>query len=152
MRKYDIISGLFLFILAIAICMGSLQLKIGTFTSPGSGFFPLFTGIMLGFFSVLILIEAIKLKKEDISFWMPNANKKAIYLTFLLILLYALLLERFGFIGTSLIFFLLISRLVFSLRWVTSIFFSIITSFGIYLIFKILLRAPLPKGIIERIF
>jgi len=152
MRRYDIISGLFLLTLSIAICIGSLQLKVGTFTSPGSGFFPLFTGLMLGIFSILILIEAVKLKKEDISFWMPNANKSGIYLTFLLIFLYALLLEWLGFIATSLLFFFLISRLVFYLRWVTSSLFAIITSFGIYFIFTILLRAPLPKGIIERIF
>jgi len=152
MKRYDTISGLFLFALSIAICVGSYQLNIGTLTSPGSGFFPLMTGIGLGFFSILILIGAIKSKKEEVRFWALNANKKEIYLTFGLILFYALLLEQLGFIATSFIFFFLISRFVFYFKWMTSMFFAITTSFGTYIVFTILLHAPLPKGIIERIF
>jgi hypothetical protein len=152
MKKYDFLSGLFLLALSIAICIGSSKLNVGTLTAPGSGFFPLMTGIGLGVFSILILIEARKSKKEDVRFWAPNANKKEIYLTFGLILVYALLLERLGFTATSLIFFFLISRLVFYLKWTTSILFALVASFGTYFVFTILLHAPLPQGLLERVF
>lgn len=152
MRKYDTISGLFLLFLSIAICIGSSKLKLGSPTSPGSGFFPFFTGLALGLFSILILLEARRSKKEDERFWAPGANKKEIFLTFSSILFYALLLERLGFIATSLIFFILINHFVFYLKWTTSIVFSIFVSFGTYLVFTILLHAPLPQGLLERIF
>ncbi|OGP67518.1 MAG: hypothetical protein A2170_15015 [Deltaproteobacteria bacterium RBG_13_53_10] len=152
MRKYDIVSGLFLLAVALLICGGSSQLHVGTLTSPGSGFFPLVTGLCLGIFSILILVEARKLGKEHVKFWVPGANKKGIYLTFLFILFYAFLLERLGFIGTTVLFFLLMSRFVSGHRWSTAIFFGLVTSLSTYFVFTFLLRAPLPQGILERMF
>jgi putative tricarboxylic transport membrane protein len=152
MRKYDIISGLFLLAIALAICGGSFQLHVGTLTSPGAGFFPLVTGLTLGIFSILILVEARKSAKETVKFWAPKANKKGIYLTFLFILVYALLLERLGFIGTTVLFFLLVSRFVSGHRWATAVFFALVTSLATYFVFTILLHAPLPQGILERMF
>jgi len=152
MRKCDIISGLFLLAVALAICGGSSRLHVGTLTEPGAGFFPLVTGLALGIFSILILVEARKSSKEPIKFWLPGANKKGIYLTFLFILFYALLLERLGFIGTTALFFFLVSRFVSGHRWATAIFFGLVTSLSTYVVFTILLRAPLPQGILERMF
>jgi putative tricarboxylic transport membrane protein len=152
MRKYDIISGFFLLAVSLAICAGSLRLNVGTFTAPGSGFFPLVTGLALSVFSILILAEARKSAKETVRFWAPKANKKGIYLTFLFILVYALLLERLGFIGTTVLFFLLVSRFVSGHRWATAVFFALVTSLATYFVFTILLHAPLPQGILERMF
>jgi putative tricarboxylic transport membrane protein len=152
MRKYDIVSGLFLLAVSLAICAGSLQLKVGTLTAPGPGFFPLATGLALAVFSIFILIQASNTISEPVRFWVPGANKKGIHLTFLFILFYALLLERVGFIGTTIIFFLLISRFVSRHRWSTAVFFGLVTSFATYFVFTILLHAPLPQGILERIF
>lgn len=152
MKKYDTISGLFLLFLSVAICLGSYRLKVGSLSSPSSGFFPFVTGLSLGVFSILILLEARKSKRKDERFWAQGANRKGIALTFLSIFLYAILLERVGFIATSLIFFILISRFVFYLKWTTCIFFSLIASFGAYFVFTILFGAPLPQGIFERIF
>jgi len=152
MRKYDIVSGLFLLALSLAICAGSLRLNVGTLTAPSSGFFPLVTGLVLGIFSILILIEARKSGKEIVRFWASKANKKGIYLTFLFILVYALLLEHFGFIGTTILFFFLVSRFVSGHRWAIAVFFALVTSFSTYFVFTILLHAPLPRGFLERMF
>jgi putative tricarboxylic transport membrane protein len=152
MQKYDIISGLFLLAVSLAICAGSLRLNVGNLTAPGAGFFPLVTGLVLGIFSILILVEAKKSGKETVRFWAPEANTRGIYLTFLFILVYALLLERLGFIGTTVLFFLLVSRFVSGHRWVTAVFFALVTSFATYFVFSFLLHAPLPQGIIGRMF
>ena len=152
MRKYDILSGLFLLAVALSICVGSSQLHVGTLTAPGAGFFPLVTGLTLGIFSILVLVGAKKSGKETIRFWAPQANKKGIYLTFLFILFYALLLERLGFIGTTVLFFILVSRFVSGHRWATAVFFAFLTSLATYFVFTILLHAPLPLGILERMF
>jgi putative tricarboxylic transport membrane protein len=152
MRKYDILSGLFLLAVSLAICAGSLRMHVGTLTAPGAGFFPLLTGMVLGVFSILIMIQAKKTGEEPVKFWAPEANKRGIYLTFLFILLYALLLERVGFVATTTLFFLLVSRFVFGFRWSRSIFFALVTSFATYFVFTLLLGAPLPQGIVERMF
>jgi putative tricarboxylic transport membrane protein len=152
MKKFDTLSGLFLLILSIAICIGSLRLHVGTFRAPGAGLFPLVTGVVLGFFSILILLEARRKAEEAISFWVPGADKKAILLSFLVILIYALFLERLGFLASTLVFFLLISRFVSGHRWATAVFFAVVASVATYSVFKFLLRSPLPPGILERIF
>jgi len=152
MRKYDILSGLFLLAISLTVCVGSLRLQVGTLTAPGAGFFPLTTGLALGVFSILILMEARKANREWVPFWAPKAIKKSIYLTFLFILVYALLLERVGFIGATTLFFLLVSRFVSEHRWSTAVFFALVTSLATYFVFSFLLRAPLPQGIVGRMF
>jgi putative tricarboxylic transport membrane protein len=152
MRRYDIISGLFLLAVSIGICAGSLQMHVGTFTGPGPGFFPLATGLVLGAFSIIILAQAQKAGSEPVRFWNAGANKNAIYLTFFFILVYALLLERIGFIATTILFFLLVSRFVCRHRWTTAVFFALVTSFATYFVFSFLIHAPLPQGIVERFF
>ena len=152
MRKYDMLSGLFLLAVSIAICTGSLQLPVGTFNAPGPGFFPLVTGLVLGVFSLLITVQARKAGTEPVRFWAPEADKKGIAVSFFCILLYALLLERAGFIATTILFFILFSHFVCGHRWRTALFFALVTSFATYFVFSFLLHAPLPRGIIEGMF
>ena len=152
MKKFDTISGLLLLILSIAICIGSLRFHVGTFRAPGAGLFPLVTGVALGIFSILILFEARRRTEEPILFWVPGADKKAIFFSSLVILVYALFLERLGFLAATLVFFLLISRFVSGHRWTTAAFFAVVASLATYSVFKFLLRSPLPPGILERAF
>jgi putative tricarboxylic transport membrane protein len=152
MRKYDTLSGLFLLVVSVAILLGSLPLQVGSFTAPGSGFFPLLTGVVLGLFSLLILAQARGERAEPIRFWAPAANRKGIYLSFVLILVYALLLERLGFIVSTTLFFVLFSRYVSGHRWGTAVFFALVTSLATYFLFNLLLHAPLPQGVLGRLF
>ena len=152
MRKFDVLSGLFLLAVSLAIFIGSMQLQVGTLTAPGSGFFPLLTGVVLGIFSILIIAQARDTSKVPVRFWAPAANRKGIYLSFLLILVYALLLERLGFIVSTTLFFVLFSRYVSGHRWRTAVFFALVTSLATYLVFSLLLHAPLPQGIMGRMF
>ena len=152
MRKYDILSGLFLLAVSIAICAGSLRLDVGTVTAPGAGFYPLVTGLVLGVFAILLIVQARKVVSEPVRFWFPEANKKGIVISFFCILIYALLLERAGFIATTILFFILFSHFVCGHRWRTAVFFGLVTSLATYFVFSIVLYAPLPRGFIERMF
>jgi putative tricarboxylic transport membrane protein len=152
MRKYDVLSGLFLLVVSLVILGGSLQLQVGTFTAPGSGFFPLLTGLVMGIFSILIIAQARDTTKMPVRFWAPAANRRGIYLSFLFILAYALILERLGFIVSTTLFFILFSRYVSGHRWTTAVFFALVTSLATYFVFNLVLQAPLPQGIIGRIF
>jgi putative tricarboxylic transport membrane protein len=152
MRKLDIQSGIFLLVLSMGICAGSLQHEVGTLTEPGSGFFPLFTGLALWILSIIILVEGWKASRGSARFWEPGANQKGIYLAIAFILLFAFLLERAGFILTTTLFFFLVSRFVSRHRWSTALFFGVAASVATYVVFSFLLRAPLPGGIVESMF
>jgi len=152
MRKLDIESGIFLLLLSVGICVGSLQHEVGTLRGPGSGFFPLLTGVVLGVLSVLILIEGWKGRGESVGFWAPEANRKGILLTIFFVLVYALLLERAGFLFTTTLFFFLVSHFVSRHRWTRALLFGVAASVATYVIFSFLLHAPLPGGIVESWF
>lgn len=151
MRKFDMLSGLFLFGLSLAICIGSFRLHVGTLTAPASGFFPLVTGLVLALFSIQIIAGSRKERKEVVRFWASEANKKGIYLALLFAVFYILFLERVGFIVTTFLFFILFSRFVSGHRWRTAVFFGIAASFATYFVFSVLIHAPLPQGIIGRL-
>lgn len=152
MRKFDIISGVFLLLVSLFICIGSMQMEVGRLNAPGSGFYPLVTGLALGIFSIIILIQARNQTKEGVRFWAPNANKKGILSAFVIILIYAMLLERIGFLSASVLFFILVSRFMSGHSWKTAVFFALVASFATYGVFKFLLNAPLPQGILEGVF
>lgn len=152
MQKFDRISGLFLFALGIVICIGSLRLDVGTPNAPGSGFFPLVTGLVLAAFSAAIFLQAGRIKDRSARFWEPGANKRGIYFSFLFILVYALLLERAGFVITTMVFFILVSRFVCAHTWKTAVLFASVTAFSTYAVFSYVLRAPLPQGFLGRMF
>jgi putative tricarboxylic transport membrane protein len=151
MRKYDTISGSFLLLMGLAVCAGSLQLGVGTFTAPKAGFFPLLTGLVLGILSILIIAQARDTTKEVVRFWAPAANRKGIFFSLLFILGYALLLENLGFLVSTTLFFILFSRYVSGHRWTTAVFFALGMSLATYFVFSLLLHAPLPQGIMARI-
>jgi hypothetical protein len=50
------------------------------------------------------------------------------------------------------LFFVLFSRYVSGHRWRTAVFFALVTSLATYLVFSLLLHAPLPQGIMGRMF
>lgn len=152
MRKSDLISGLFLLAVSAGICITSLQLEVGKPNAPGSGFFPLLTGLVLGLFAMIIIIQSRTQKGEWVRFWLPGANKRAILIAFFIILVYALLLERLGFLITTIFFFVMVSRFVSGHAWKTVAVFSLLASLTTYVVFKYLLRAPLPPGVLEGIF
>jgi len=152
MRKLDIQSGIFLLLASVAICLGSLQHEVGSLTEPGSGFFPLITGLALGVLSLFVLIEGWKMDQDSVGFWAPAANRKGIFLTIFFILVFSFLLERAGFLITTTLFFFLVSRFVSHHRSSTALFFGLAASISTYVVFNYLLRAPLPGGIMERMF
>lgn len=152
MRKFDLWSGGALFALALIICGLSLRLEIGRPNHPGPGFYPLICGAALGVFALLIMLQALKAPATAVRFWRAGANRRRIALAFAIILLYALMLEPCGFIATTLLFFLLISRFVSGHGWKAAAAFALVATIGIYAVFRFLLRAPLPDGLIERLW
>lgn len=151
MQRADFLSGLFLFILAIFICVGAWRLDVGIPHAPAPGFFPFISGSALGIFSLFIWISGRKKGGRHKTFWLPNADKKGILLAFGVLIFYALFLEFLGFLLTNIIFFFLISRFVAHRGWGITIAYTIMCSAGVQLVFNALFNTPLPAGIFPQI-
>lgn len=111
----------------------------------GAAVFPRIVALVLAVVGVYILVRAMG-KKSDAAVDINNAQK--VLLTFFILLLYGLFLKKVGFVILTPVF---IAALLFLMKFsnvVTNLLTSILTTAGIYIIFKVLLSVPLPEGIL----
>jgi putative tricarboxylic transport membrane protein len=144
----DQLSGAVWFGLGLAVCLGSLQYKLGTPAAPGTGFMPFLTGLAICFFSGIGLIHATLRKKQGEG-WAPvlrGVTWKNAMIILVSLLAYALLLFPLGFVITTTLFIAFLLRAIVPQRWSVVIACSILTAAASYLIFEVWLKAQLPKG------
>jgi len=144
----DQLSGAVWFGLGLAVCLGSLQYKLGTPAAPGTGFMPFLTGLAICFFSGIGLVHATLRKKQGEG-WAPVLRGviwKNAMIILVSLLAYALLLFPLGFVITTTLFIAFLLRAIVPQRWSVVIACSILTAAASYLIFEVWLKAQLPRG------
>ena len=146
----DQLSGTVWFILGLAVCLGSLQYKLGTPAAPGTGFMPFLSGLAICFFSGIGLIHST-LRRRQGEGWAPVLQGvfwKNAMIILVSLLVYALLLVPLGFVFTTTLFIAFVLRAIVPQRWSVVIACSILTAAASYLIFEVWLKAQLPKGLL----
>ncbi len=150
MKYRDLISGIFWLIVGLLLSVLSTRYQIGRITSPGSGFLPLAMGLLLIFFSLIILGRAKKssLAEEAAKTAFSLGGRKSVVNTILILLLATFLFEKMGYLIT--VFFLMaFLMLVAKLRsWVKIFCIAFFTALGVYLVFVLLLQQPFPRGLL----
>ena len=147
MNNDQVSSGIWL-ILSLIISMASLQYRVGTLSSPGTGFLPLLTGMAMGFFAAIGLIDATlrKRKGEEWYSCLSGVNWKKALIILVSLFSYAWLLEFIGFSLCTFLFIGFLLRAFGALRWPAVIGWSISISGTSYIAFDVLLKAQMPKG------
>ena len=148
MKKKDQISGAFWLFVAVIIIWQSLELKIGSYRSPGSGYIPLAVGIGMGIVSLIIILRATLFAHAvpGISLEVPAAVLKKLGLVVAGIFLYAVLFTSLGFTLSTFLFLVLLFKSVEPQRWPTAILWAGGATFLAYLLFCITLQCELPRG------
>ena len=150
------IDGLFWVFLAIAICIGSVQLKLGDFRVPGPGFLPFLSGVCLGVFGLVLTFSGVfatssesggsREKTRTNGHWKKFVNP---LITLCILLAYLLFLEPLGFILTTFICLLFWFKLSEPKKWLMPFILSIATSVLSYLLFSVWLQCQFPRGLIR---
>lgn len=149
MNRRDPYSSLFWLMVAIFVCWKSKQLDIGTLQSPGPGAFPFWSGFFLGALSIILTVNNFLKKKEGwkvINPW-EEINLSHVTLTLIPLFIFAILIDRVGYLITT----FGVMTLLFGLRrgprpWVYVVA-ALITTMVTYFIFNFWLDFRLPKGI-----
>jgi putative tricarboxylic transport membrane protein len=148
MNRYDSITSLIWFLVGLGIIFwSSITLKIGTLRQPGGGVLPLFCGIVISILSIIVFFQS-KVKTKEVSgesFFIIKSLIKILY-TIGILIVYALVLERLGFIITTFIVMLFIFKQIARASYFIGILESLITTGICYYIFSILLKISLPRG------
>jgi len=150
MGRADRISGIFWLCFGILVSIESARLGLGTLHRPGPGFLFFYAGIFLSVMALIILVRAFTAKKADgkrENIFTGQNIRKALYVL-IAVFLYALLMEKLGFIPVTLMLFLFILGIIEKKRWPVAIFTSVAVTIAAYLIFETALQSQLPKGIL----
>jgi len=142
------VYGIVFFCLAVAILWDGRKLAFGTFHSPGSGMFPdLIAGFML-FLSLLLILFPQKLGDQSAG---PSVSKGSIgrlLLVFVALFLYAIFLEVVGFVIVSFLLTILLFAVFGSQSYTGTILKAFVSTGLAYVLFEVLLKSNLPRGIL----
>lgn len=148
MKYAHIISGIFWLAIGLLLSLWSTRYQIGNFVQPGPGLYPLLLGVLLILFALVLLGQAIKsspLLQKVQPFSLSGGWKRVAYAV-LILLLAAFFFETIGYLLT---FFLLVMLLMAGEGWKSwrkIVLVAFLSALGVYLVFVLLLKQPLPRG------
>jgi putative tricarboxylic transport membrane protein len=146
MRKAYLIANLVWIALAVAVCVESVRLKVGSLRAPGPAFLPFFAAVLLGILSLISLIQTWREKEESGAGVWSGTPLVKIGLLVGVLFLYTAVLKVLGFLLATFLLLLFLFRVVEPLRWKTILLVTAVTMGGIYLLFGVLIESSLPKG------
>jgi len=146
MRLADLIGGVFVLILGLAVIFFSSQLTYYSEFGPGPGFLPLWIGIVITVCAVYVIFDLLRKHGGKEEFFKPRTRLG--FQIFITIIITFLLLPLLGF-AIGLAFFIGVTmRMMGKHRWVLCGLTAIVTAIGIHFIFISWLTIPLPRGLI----
>jgi putative tricarboxylic transport membrane protein len=121
----------------------SLRLELGTPSSPGAGFMPFGSLMLLLIVSILGLIF---IPKDGGDKAWAGPNWKRVFYALAPLFVYALILTKVGYIVSTFILMVFLFSMSGERKWITNIIVSIICVFTTYIIFNKWLDCQLPIG------
>jgi putative tricarboxylic transport membrane protein len=146
MKKTYIIANVFWLVLSIAVCLESWRLDVGGLHTPGPGFLPFYSAILLGVLALISLIQTLKETEGPATgIW---GGVRWFKLVFMLVSLfiYVLLFNLLGFVLATFLLLLVLFRVIEPYGWKMVLISSLLTITGTYFFFVVLLESRLPRG------
>jgi putative tricarboxylic transport membrane protein len=140
-------TGLFFILFSLYVCVESWRLGVGSFFRPGAGFFPFYSGALLGALSLILGFLTFRGKFEEAESWTDVGNTVTVSLA---LLGFTWLLTWLGFVITTFLFILFLLRAVERRAWLFSASTALFISAAFYVVFGLWLKAQLPAGILGR--
>lgn len=147
MKRHDFISSIVFFCIGLFIVLYAPQFNLGNLSSPGSGFMPFLTGLIVCGFSTITFLQAFLDKSAGVEKIWANVKFQKLISTILLMIAYALLLKSLGFIICSFFLILFSMRYVGLQTWPRSVLVVSLILIITYLLFETSLKLQLPRGI-----
>jgi putative tricarboxylic transport membrane protein len=133
----------FTLLVAAVGALGALEawraMPLGTAAEPGAGFMPLVLGLLLATLGVAAALAT------SLAHVAPLARARTLAAA-AVIVAWPLALSRLGFAVTTILALLVLGRVVDEARWSRLLAFSVVLTAASVLVFRVLLRVPLPVG------
>jgi putative tricarboxylic transport membrane protein len=147
MRRHDLLSSIIFFCVGLFIAFYAPRFGIGSLSTPGTGFMPFLTGLIICAFATTIFIQALLDKSRKVEKIWAGVKFQKLVLSVLMLIVYAFLLELLGFIIDSFLLIIFLTWYMGSQTWKKSLLCGVLSSILSYLLFETWLKAQLPRGI-----
>lgn len=146
-KAYLWTGGIGLFFAAGYLGM-SFQLPFGRLDQPGAGVFPVIVGVMLMLASLAAMWEGWQMDKAEHIDLPAGADRKRLLSLIGLLFGYFVALPWLEQIISSTLFCILLMRVLSDLSWSRIVAYSLVISTALYVVFVLLLKVPLPRGML----
>jgi putative tricarboxylic transport membrane protein len=145
-RSAYLVIGAAGFIFAIGYLAMSLQLPFGQLDQPGAAVFPVILSVIMMFACLATLWEGWRMN-ETLQVGLPiGMDRRRLLIMTCLLLGYILLLPWLGQLICSILFSLVLLRVLSDLSWLRIVLYSLALSLALYVVFIVLLKVPMPRG------
>jgi putative tricarboxylic transport membrane protein len=144
MVRRDAIVGTVTLILGIAAVHEASKLPYGTIHSPGPGFFPWWTSVIIVLLALILVVQALTLRSRTAGEGSGRIAKVALLLVVLSA--YTFLLDPLGYLLCTFLLVLFMLRVLDPHRWMVALGMALFTAVGSYVVFAVWLSVPLPRG------
>jgi putative tricarboxylic transport membrane protein len=149
MSRRDLLAGLFWLGISVFVVIQSVKSDLGSLHTPGPGFLPFWSAVILGALSIILMATAILRKKWEgklLDLWRGLDWDRVVWVL-LALFVYPILMPIAGYLITTFVFIgFMLCIGVRSKPWIDVASALAITVIS-YIIFCVLLDVKLPKGI-----
>jgi putative tricarboxylic transport membrane protein len=143
----DQVSSLFWLAISIVVCVESMQGGVGSFMTPGPGFFPFWSALILGGLAMILAVTSfLRKEREKLTEQWIGVKWGKVIIVVASLLIYSLLLDTLGYLITTLglmLFLFAVTGRSKMWSWLGSALLATLLS---YLVFYSWLNVQLPKG------
>jgi putative tricarboxylic transport membrane protein len=151
-KKRGLITAGFWILLGILISIWSSTFPFGSLENQGPAIFPLGSGLALILLGSILLLQEVKQADQKVvqaSPLMPSGRAgMRVGLSLAGMLLAAIFFDLLGFMLTVFCLMLFLMRVSQPSTWKVDLFYSMVFTVGSYLLFRVILKTTLPKGLI----
>ena len=148
MRRADQVTGLALLALGVSFTAGGLQHTYWGPGGPGSGFLPVWLGVVLAALAVMLVVGATRTADSG-GRWLPEgAGLRRLVAVLGITVAFVALLRVVGMGLGTVLFLTVILRFVEGHRWVASLAIAVGVAVVNYVVFTYWLRVPFPAGVL----
>jgi putative tricarboxylic transport membrane protein len=148
--KREIIIGGFWLLFSLYTSVESYRLGLSTANRPGPGFFPFLAAISIGLITAFRLVNTCRKSPPDENFEPASATETKLVVGVIAgMLAYALLLDLLGFLLCTFLLVAFYLKLIAARRWSVALIFAAVVALSSHLFFDVLLKAELPRGLLD---
>ena len=148
--KREIITCSFWLLFSFYLSFESYRLGLSTASRPGPGLFPFIAAACIGLIAALRLTNSVRMSAPDENPGSGIAGEGRLVLYVIAgMAAYAFLLDLLGFLFCTFLLVAFYLKVIAARRWPVTLIFAAAVALASHLFFDVLLKAELPRGLLD---